>query len=340
MQELSGLAAPVVVAPMAGGASTPELVAAAASAGGLGFLAAGYATPADMVQRVRRTRELGAEFFGVNLFVPGPDTADPVALAAYRYRIAADAARLGVRPGEPRWDDDAFAAKLDLLLAEPVPVVSCTFGPPPPGVADRLRRAGTLVVGTVTDAAEARLAVDAGAHALCVQGAEAGGHQGSFDDARERTAPLAEVLAAVRAAVDVPLIAAGGLTRAADVRAVLAAGATAAQLGTLFLRTPESGANPVHRAALADPRFTATAVTRAFTGRRARGLVNGFLTVHDPLAPAGYPQVHHLTAPLRAAAVRAGDAETAHLWAGTGYRAAPVEPAARVIASLTASRQS
>ncbi|GAA3744419.1 nitronate monooxygenase [Spinactinospora alkalitolerans] len=334
MQVLGGVGVPVVAAPMAGGASTPELVAAVAAAGGLGFLAAGYRGAEAMAGQIARVRSRTGAPFGVNVFVPGPDDADPAAVEAYRARIAPEAARLGAEPGTPRWSDDDFDAKVDALLADPVPLVGFTFGCPQASAVAALRRAGSAVVVTVTDAAEARAAVEAGADALCVQGAEAGGHQGSFDDAEERTAPLAEVLAAVRAAVDVPLIAAGGITGAVGVRAVLASGAIAAQMGTAFLRAPESGANATHKNALADGRFTATAVTRAFSGRRARGLANRFMADHGAAAPAAYPHVHHLTGPLRAAAARAGDADSLHLWAGTGHRAAAERPAAEIVTEI------
>ncbi|MGI5121749.1 nitronate monooxygenase [Marinactinospora thermotolerans] len=326
----------MVAAPMAGGASTPALVAAVTRAGGLGFLAAGYRTAEETAAQIRELRSLTDAPFGVNLFVPGPDTADPDTVAAYRARLEPEARRLGVELGPARWHDDAFAEKVDLLAADPVPVVSFTFGLPPRPAVTALHAAGSAVVVTVTTPEEARAAVEAGADALCVQGAQAGGHQGSFDDARERTEPLERLLPAVRAAVDVPLIAAGGVTGAEEVRAVLAEGAIAAQLGTALLRTPESGASATHKDALADPRFTATAVTRAFSGRRARGLVNRFLAEHDAQAPAAYPQVHYLTGPVRAAAARAGDATTLHLWAGTGFRAARPLPAAEVVAEIAA----
>jgi nitronate monooxygenase len=326
---------PIVGAPMAGGASTAELVAAVHRAGGLGFVAAGYLAPETTADLVRRAAARAPGRFGVNLFVPGADTADPSAVAAYGARLAADADRLGAALGPARWDDDHYPAKLALLTADPVPVVGFTFGCPEPSDVRALRRAGSTVLVTVTTAGEARAAAEAGADALVVQGAEAGGHQGSFEDTYERTTPLLDLLAEVRAAVDLPLVAAGGIACADDVRRVLAAGAAAAQVGTVLLRTPESGASRTHKDALADPRFTATTVTRAFSGRRARALVNRFVAAHDRIAPGGYPQVHHLTAPLRAAAARAGDSEHLHLWAGTGFRAADDRPAAEVVASLT-----
>ncbi|RAY10854.1 nitronate monooxygenase [Actinomadura craniellae] len=328
---------PVVAAPMAGGASGPDLVAAVAEAGGLGFLAAGYKTAEDVRAEIGRARR-ATPAFGVNVFVPPPqDTpVDAAAVAAYRDRLTPEADRLGVALGEPVGGDDGWDAKLAVLLADPVPVVSFTFGLPSREVIDALRERGSLVVATVTSPAEARLA-SAVADALCVQGAEAGAHRGSFvdDDSPASPAlPLRELLPAVRRVTDLPLIAAGGLATAADVAGVLAAGAVAAQLGTAFLRAPESGTPAPHRAALADPRFTATAVTRAFSGRSARGLVNRFMSEHGPHAPAAYPHVHQITTPLRRAAAARNDPDTMALWAGTGFRQATADPAGEIVARL------
>lgn len=331
---LAELDTPIVAAPMAGGASTPELAAATAEAGGLGFLAAGYRTAQGMGEQIQSLRELSAQPFGVNLFVPGPDTADPAAVAAYRRRMAGEAARLGAEPGPAQWRDDDYPAKVAALTEDPVPVVSFTFGLPEARDAAALHRRGSFLIATVTTPGEARAAAEARMDALCVQGTEAGGHQGSFDDTDERTVALLDLLAAVRAEVELPLLAAGGITDAEGVQRALAAGAVAAQVGTVLLRTPESGASAAHQRALADPRFTGTRVTRAFSGRRARGLVNRFLAEHGTAAPAAYPQVHYLTGPLRAAAAQAGDTDTLHLWAGTGYRAATPRPAAQVVGEL------
>jgi nitronate monooxygenase len=219
----------VVAAPMAGGASTPELAAAAGEAGGLGFLAAGYRTAEAMGEQIAGLRAVSARPFGVNLFVPGPDTAEEAAVAAYRERIAPEAERLGVEPGEARWRYDDYPAKIAALIAEPVPVVSFTFGLPHARDVAALHRQGSLLLATVTTPGEARAAAEAGMDALCVQGAEAGGHQGSFDDTTERTRPLLELLAAVRADVDLPLVAAGGIAHADGVRRVREAGAVAAR---------------------------------------------------------------------------------------------------------------
>ncbi|WP_121011092.1 NAD(P)H-dependent flavin oxidoreductase [Saccharothrix australiensis] len=328
---LDRLEVPVIAAPMAGGASTPELVAEVGRAGGLGFLAAGYLSVEAVADQLAATTARTDRPFGVNLFVPGPKSAAD--LSGYRDRVRA---RSGAEPGEPRWDDDAYAAKLELVMAMRVPVVSFTFGLPDPHDVRRLHAAGSTVVVTVTTPEEAAQAARVGADALCVQGCDAGGHRGTFSD--DGVSPgggeLFGVLAAlrlVRARVDLPLVAAGGLVHGADVAAVVAAGAVAAQLGTAFLSCPEAGTSAPYRRALAEG-TRRTALTRAFSGRPARGLVNRFLTDNGPHAPAAYPDVHHLTKPVRAT----GDPELMSLWAGQTYALVRPAPAAEVVTRLRA----
>ncbi len=323
---------PVVVAPMAGGPTTPVLVAAAADAGALGFLAAGYQTAGAMRESVASVRAATRGPFGVNLFVPGRPAPEPAATARYVSSLRRDASRARAVLGEAVWDDDGWPAKLDTLLADPPPIVSFTFGCPDRDVLAALRLAGSVTLVTVTSPAEARRAVTAGAACLCVQGAEAGAHQGTFGNhgpAGSGTA-LLPLIAEVARVTDVPLIAAGGIMTATSAAAALAAGAAAVQCGTAFLRCPESGAHPVHKAALASGRFTTTTLTRAFSGRPARGLVNQFMRDH-PDAPAAYPEINNATRPLRAAAAAHGDADRMSLWAGTGFRHATDRPAAEVI---------
>ncbi|MFB4320217.1 NAD(P)H-dependent flavin oxidoreductase [Actinomadura sp. 21ATH] len=333
---LERLERPIVQAPMAGGGSTPELAAAVSGAGGLGFLAAGYKTAGAMRADIAATRALTSRPFGVNVFMPAAGPFDEAAVAAYRERLVPEGERLGAEPGRPAADrTDAYAAKIECLAADPPAVVSFTFGCPDAEVVRALRDRGASVIVTVTSAGEAVTAVDAGADALCVQGAEAGAHQGSFTDAGLEPAPLRSLLRDVRAATGLPLIAAGGLGTREHVAEVLALGAVAAQLGTAFLRAPESGASAVHKAALADPRYTRTALTRAFSGRPARGLVNGFMTRYEPYAPAAYPDVHYVTSPLRKAAAAQGDPEGVNLWAGTSWRLAAGAPAAEIVRALS-----
>ena len=329
---------PVVQAPMAGGGSTPRLAAAVSEAGGLGFLAAGYKTPEAMYEEIKQVRSLTANPFGMNLFMPQLITADPAAVEVYAEQLAGEATWYDTPLGDPdSGNDDAYEAKISVLLDNPVPVVSFTFGCPDRDTLDALARAGTYTVVTVTSTAEALAAQRAGADAVCVQGIEAGGHQGTHRDDAELDCAGVGLLALVpqvRDAVRLPVIAAGGLMRGDQIASVLAVGADAAQLGTAFLVCPESGANALHKRAITDPVFTHTELTRAFSGRPARGLVNRFMREHGPYAPAAYPPVHHLTAPLRKAAAAAGDPQAMALWAGQGHRLARSVAAGELVALL------
>ncbi|GAA3598704.1 nitronate monooxygenase [Agrococcus terreus] len=323
---------PVLVAPMAGGPSTPALVVAAARAGAFAQLAGGYLTADALRAQIDEVRAAGVEAFGVNLFVPNPHPIAVADYAAYADRIRAEA---GDDLPPLREDDDAWGAKLALVIEARVPVVSWTFGLPDAASLAALADAGIAVLQTVTSVAEARAAEAAGVDALVVQGWGAGGHSGVWaQGALPEERPLAELVAAVRAASSLPIVAAGGVVRREQVRALLAAGADAVAVGTAVLRAREAGTGATHRAALADPAFERTALTRAFTGRPARALVNAFLERHDAHAPAGYPAIHHLTRPMRAAAAAAGEASRLHLWAGEGWREAREAPIAEILADL------
>ncbi|MGW4096858.1 nitronate monooxygenase [Mycobacterium sp. NPDC004974] len=333
--DVRGLRHPVIVAPMAGGPSTPELAAAGSDAGGLGFLAAGYLTADALVERITAARGLTTEPLGVNLFAPQPSAGTPEQIQAYAAELAGEAQRYGVELGAPRYDDDAWAAKLDVVFDLRPEVVSFTFGLPSEPEVARLRGAGITTVGTVTTLDEAWLAVHRGVDVLAVQGPGAGGHRGTFDPAASPASQsLDHLLADVLAAVDIPVVAAGGLITADDVAGVLAAGAAAAQLGTAFLLADEAGSSPVHRAALQSSEFTETVVTRAFSGRYARGLRNRFIIDHDGQAPLGYPEIHYLTSPVRKASVAAGDPQGTNVWAGTGWRQGRTGSVAEIMAGL------
>lgn len=329
------LALPVIQAPMAGGPSTPRLAAAVSGAGGLGFVAAGYKTAATMRAEIEAVRGQTDKPFGVNLFVPQASVISQASLQQYVDSLAPDAERFGVSLGEPRHDDDDWDQKLEALLDLAPEVVSFTFDIPETSVVEALQHRGIYVIATVTDREEALRALAAGADALCVQGPEAGGHRGTFKpDMPAPLVPLHGILGAL-SVLEVPLIAAGGIASSEHTRAALAVGAVAVQAGTAFLRADEAGTKPAHRAALSSPdHFTTTALTRAFSGRNARGLYNEFMRRHDGDAPYGYPEIHHLTTPLRAAAAAAGEPEWLNLWAGINYRDTKEGPAVSILAAL------
>ncbi|WP_314172321.1 nitronate monooxygenase [Streptomyces winkii] len=328
---------PIVQAPMAGGPSCPELAGAVSEAGGMGFLAAGYKTPEAMYEEIKQLRGQTQRPFGVNLFMPQPDNADSGALARYRAQLAGEAAWFETELGETdHTTDDAYEAKLAILFDDPVPVVSFTFGCPTRHVLERFTKRGTYTVVTVTSVGEAQTAEFSGADAVCVQGIEAGGHQGTHRDDPQADGTgsglgLLTLVTQVREAVRLPVVAAGGLMRGKQIAAVLAAGASAAQLGTAFLVCPESGADLLHKQAMTNSLFARTEFTRAFSGRPGRALVNRFLREHGPYAPAAYPHVHHLTASVRKAAARAKDPQGMALWAGQGHRLARDLPAAQLM---------
>ncbi len=305
---LDTLAIPIVAAPMAGGPTTPELVAAVSNAGGLGFLAAGYLSADVLAERIAATRALTDKPFGVNLFVPGP-RADPATYADY----VADL-------GDPRWDDDDWDAKLAVLARDPVAAVSYTFGCPDP-LPDLPGEAWV----TVTSPEEARAA--AHADALVVQGGEAGGHRGTWVD-RPELQPIGLLALLQLIETPQPVVAAGGIGTPEAVRAAFALGAAAVQVGSALLLAEEAGTVPAYRERLAAG-DAPTALTRAFSGRLARGIQNRFMDEH-PDAPLAYPEIHHATAKLRAAARKAGDADGFNLWAGEAYPLARAWPAADI----------
>lgn len=330
-----GAKTPIVAAPMAGGPSTPELVVSAWSAGGIGFLAGGYASAAKLAEQIDHVRAV-APLFGVNLFVPNPLPVDPTEYCRYRDQLEDWAYHYGVDlPEKPQEDDDAWEKKLQLLLDQPAPVVSLTFGLPQAEIITELQHAGSRVLQTVTSGAEALQAQAAGADGLILQSSQAGGHSGTWSPRQplqETTTP--QLVRTIGAESTLPLWAAGGIATPGAAREAIAAGAEAAVVGTVLLRSPESGANAAHRAGLASTKYSDTALTRAFSGRPARALRNEFAEEFSASAPLGFPALHYLTSPLRKAAAAQGDSSAVNLWAGTGYAEAVAEPAADIIRRL------
>ncbi|GAA1161332.1 nitronate monooxygenase [Nesterenkonia sandarakina] len=365
-----GATIPVVAAPMAGGPSRPELVLAAAAAGGVGFLAAGYKSPEDLRVQIQQVQRATPRF-GVNLFVPNQVPIEPAELDRHRaavQRWLSDHARTGgdwagevelpeinslagvIRAtGAPAVDeapavtaapaevwDDFWEQKLQVLEADPAPLISLTFGLPSARDLARLQATGARVLQTVTCVAEAESAARAGVDGLIVQCSSAGGHSGTWTPRKPPAeVGLLELLHAISSRTELPLWAAGGIADAAGVRAALHAGAQAAVLGTALLRCPESGTHPAHQQALADPPgVPETTLTTAFSGRPARALRNSFTDALTTSAPSGFPALHQLSAGLRRAAGAAADPHGLNLWAGTGFAAARPDPAGEVMRRL------
>jgi nitronate monooxygenase len=331
-----GIQHPFVLAPMAGGPSTPALCAAVSEAGGLGSYGGAYLTPAKLREEIRAIRAATSRPFAVNLFADDGVSADEATLAAAQRALARYRAELDLPPAPPAAVHlPPPAALAAVLLEERVPVFSFTFGIPPAEMLDACRKAQMATMGTATTVAEARALEQAGVDFICAQGAEAGGHRGTFD--RDVEPPLIGTMALVPQIVDavrVPVIAAGGIMDGRGFAAALALGASAVSLGTAFLRCPEAGTSAPYRAALRDARDDATVITRAFSGRAARGLANRFTRemASAPLAP--YPVQNALTRELRTAAAQRGNSGFLSLWAGQGAALAREVPARDLVAQI------
>lgn len=337
-----GIRHPVIQAPMAG-STTPELVAAVSNAGGLGSLGAAYLSPEDIAAQIAAVRRLTDRPFAVNLFAGGRDEARlgsvrPEELAPMLALLERWHAALGLpAPAVPPVPADRFDAQLEAVLAADVPIFSFTFGIPAPAALAALARRGTIVIGTATTVAEARALEAAGVHAVVTQGSEAGAHRGTFLGSFESA--LVGTMALVPQVVDavsVPVIASGGIMDGRGIAAARALGAAGVQLGTAFLVCDESGAPEAHKAAVLAARDDATAVTRAFSGRPARGVVNRFMRDVDagriPIPP--FPLQNALTRPMRGAGAKRGDGDALSLWAGQGAPMARRLPAGELVARL------
>jgi nitronate monooxygenase len=333
-----GIDLPVIQAPMGGGPSTPELVAAVSNAGGLGSLGAPYLTPEQILDAVRRVRALTDKPFGVNLFAGAYQTENAVDPAPMLALLGEAHEALGLPPPVlPVLPPDPFAAQLAAVLEARPPIFSFTFGIPKPQDIARLRAQDIAIVGTATSVDEARLLEAAGIDGILAQGSGAGAHRGTFAARFEDAmVPTLELVRGISRAVALPVTASGGLMDGADIRAALEAGASAAALGTAFLACPESGASQAYKKAVLAARADSTVITRAFSGRPARGLANAFIETlrHHEAAILPYPLQNALTRAMRAAAAERGDSGFLSLWAGTGVARARAVPAGELVSRL------
>lgn len=323
---------------MGGGPSTAELVAAVSNAGGLGSLGAAYQTPDQITETIRRIRALSSRPFNVNLFAGGWST-KPAADAGPMLALLAEAhEKLGLpAPVAPAPTPDPFPAQLEAVLDARPAIFSFTFGIPGPDAMARLKSRGIIVLGTATTVEEARRLEQAGVDAVVAQGSEAGAHRGTFADSFESSmVPTLDLVRATVGAVGIPVIATGGLMDGRDVVSALKAGAGAAQLGTAFLPCPESGASEIYKRAILTAKQDTTVVTRAFSGRPARGLKNAFITSLEGKENLilEYPLQNALTRSMRTAAAKQGIPDYLSLWAGQGVARARAMPAGDLVAWL------
>ncbi len=334
--EMCGVELPIVQAPMAGGPDTPALAAAVGEAGALGSLGCAYSSPEQIEALAAELRRRTARPFAINLFVRADEPEDAAARARVLPLIAGFRRELGLAD-EPRpvASPVPFEAQLEAVLRVAPRVFSFTFGMPERQAVDALRARDIVVVGTATTVDEAEALEALGVDAICAQGAEAGGHRGTFrgrfEDALVGTMALVPQI--VRR-VGLPVLAAGGIMDGRAIRAALALGAAGVQLGTAFMLCPEAGTPAPHREALTSKRARSTVVTRAFSGRAARGIRNRVTDAFEGVAAAPFPQQQRLTAELRAAATAAARVDLMQLWAGQGAPLARALPAGERVATL------
>lgn len=329
-----GIRIPILLAPMAG-ACPPSLSIAVASAGGLGACGALLMSPKAIADWCAEFRRESVGAFQINLWIPGPP---PVRDAARETKQREFLAQWGPAVSPDAGDSvlPDFEAQCRAMLEAEPKAISSIMGLYPPGFVKEMKARGILWFATVTTLAEARAAEKAGADVIVVQGMEAGGHRGSFESgaAQRQMAGLIALLPQVVDAVKVPVIATGGIADGRGVAAALALGASAAQIGTGFLRTPEAQSNPAYVARLAETDPDQTVVTSAFSGRPGRSVATAYTRAAEELQPADYPVQRGLTRAMRDEAKKSGDTERMQMWAGQGARLARSESAGTLAAKL------
>jgi nitronate monooxygenase len=330
---------PIIQAPMAGGGDTPRLVAAVSEAGGLGTIGAAYLTPEQIAESARAVRSLTARPFGINLFAPQKGSGEPRDARTAIERVSPFYLEMGLpAPAPPRPPDaDAFGKQFAAALETDAAMFSFTFGIFPAEAIAAVKQRGRLLAGTATTVDEAIALEKAGVDAIVAQGSEAGGHRGSFlADFESSMVGTIALVPQIADAVRVLVIASGGIMDGRGVAAALALGASAVQMGTAFLTCEEAGASDAYKEAILRAREQETRLTRAFSGRPARGIVNRFMREIDsrPEEILPFPLQNTLTRPLRTAASKAGRAEFLNLWAGQGLRMARRQRAAELVARL------
>lgn len=341
-----GIDVPIMQAPMAGGGDTPALVAGTSEAGGLGCIGAAYLTPDQIRDACRTVRSLTSRPYGINLFAPLHGEAAPDFVQRAVARVAPYYEELGLALPAPTFDTASpFNRQLEAVLESDAALFSFTFGLLPGEAMQRLKSRGILVAGTATHVQEARALADSGVDAIIAQGSEAGGHRGTFIGTVEQG--MVGTMALVPQIIDsvsLPVVASGGIMDGRGIAAALALGAAAVQMGTAFLTCDEAGISDAYKAAILAAGEDQTRLTRAFSGRFARGIVNRFM---EEVEPSGdilpFPLQNSLTRPLRREASRQGRAEFLSLWAGQGLRLARRQPVRalmeRLINELAAPRR-
>lgn len=342
LQALLGLPTPIVQAPMAGGATPPGFILACMRLGLLGSLGAAYLSPDVLKAQVEEIAAASPAPLNVNLFLPCGRPPAPGVVERMLDHLAPLHVAAGLpAPTLPDPAEQDFAAQLAMLRRLRPRVASFVFGCPDAGMVAALKADGILVIGAATRLDEARQVAASGVDAIVAQGGEAGAHRATFIGSfEEGLVPLRSLLPQMVAALDIPVIAAGGLMTGGDIRAALEAGAALAQVGTALLRADECGIPQAHKDALgrAAGEGAETMLIRHWSGRAARGLANGFTRGLDAagIAIPPFPLQNAMTQALRGHGRKTGDADLLALWCGTGYSGARAAPLADIVSALLA----
>ncbi|WP_252504664.1 nitronate monooxygenase family protein [Sporosarcina sp. Marseille-Q4943] len=308
-----GIQHPIIQAPMAG-VTTPEFVAASSNAGVLGSIGAGYLSAAATRDFIHEVKKLTDKPFAVNLFVPENAELDQGQLRKAYMALQPVRERLGMPFWKAPLSESDFDKQVDVIIEEGVPICSFTFGIPNQETIQKLKDAGILLIGTATTKEEAIAVEVDGVDAVVAQGSEAGGHRGSFIG--EQLVSLGELLPSIVEAINIPVIAAGGIANKEHLDQQLLRGAQAVQIGTALLAAEESGAHPLYKQAVIEAAENSTVLTKVFSGKSARGIRNSFMDMMADAPIAPYPYQNDLTKKIRSEAARLGKPEFMSLWAG------------------------
>ncbi|AJD89746.1 nitronate monooxygenase [Jeotgalibacillus malaysiensis] len=330
--KILGIRHPIIQAPMAGGVTTTTLVTQASKAGCLGMIGAGYLSAEQLHEQILEIQK-ETPLFGVNLFVPKPFTIDQGEVQEAQERLNPFRSVLGLdqqRASIKSFDKlkQTFDQQIDVIISTSVPVCSFTFGLPSEDVVKRLKENGTVLIGTATTVSEAIACEKAGMDLVTVQGSEAGGHRGNFLHHQEESMiGLMSLIPQVSDAVNIPVIAAGGIMEGRGIAASLMLGAQAVQMGTAFLTTSESGAHSLHKDKILSTTEDEVILTRAFSGKWARGIQNTYTLAmqQEQYLMPDFPITNSLTKPIRQAAGQQNNSEFLSLWSGQSPRLAKSE---------------
>ncbi len=333
---------PIIQAPMAGGITTSKLVAAVSNSGGLGMIGAGYLTPAQLREQIREVKQLTLNHFGVNLFVPNEFNVQKEKIEFSAQLLQPIRSQLNIEKDQSEIPNSqsylkSFYEQVSVLMEEEVPMCSFTFGIPPESVITELKKQQIILIGTATTVNEAVEVEKSGMDFVVVQGCEAGGHRGNFlNGHQESLIGLMSLIPQAVDAVKIPVIAAGGIMDGRGLTASLSLGAKGVQMGTAFLTCVESGAHPLHKDAILHSTEDKTALTRAFSGKWARGIKNQFISEMDEYETSfpDYPVQNSLTQPIRKVSALQNNPEYMSLWSGQSPRLAKNQTASELIKNI------